>query len=63
MADIEHNEAAWIKEAHGKLVVGPGPDQLNPAADEVIVKIAAIGVNPSEWKVDLTYHYGIHSMC
>lgn len=55
MAGIEHNQAAWIKEPRAQLEVGPGPDQTDPAVDEVVVKLAAIGVNPSEWKVNLTH--------
>ena len=46
------NTAAWQTEANVKpLKVGPGPDQSNPEADEVVIKVASVAINPSEWKV------------
>lgn len=49
MAAIESNRAAWyVSERAYPLKVSPGPDQTNPAADEVIIQVAAIAINPSE---------------
>ncbi|KAI0127652.1 putative alcohol dehydrogenase [Xylariales sp. AK1849] len=51
MAPIESNQAAWQVEAKVKpLKVGPGPDQSKPEVDEVIIEVAAVAINPSEWK-------------
>ncbi|KAK5062865.1 hypothetical protein LTR84_004940 [Exophiala bonariae] len=45
------NQAAWQTGANVKpLSVGPGPDQNNPASDEVIIKVEYVAINPSEWK-------------
>ncbi len=59
MAAEFDNKAAWQPVASAKqLQVGPGPDQSNPAVDEVVIKVAAVAINPSEWKVSKhnTYH-------
>lgn len=48
------NQAAWQTGANVKpLSVAPGPDQNNPASDEVIIKVDYVAINPSEWKVGL----------
>ncbi|KAK7984437.1 hypothetical protein PG989_011839 [Apiospora arundinis] len=47
---MENNQAAFILAAdNSPLQVGPGPDQSSPAADEVVIKVAAVAINPSEW--------------
>lgn len=51
VAEIKNNQAAWLPGKDQQLEVGPGPDQNNPAEGEVIVKVAAIAINPSEWKM------------
>ncbi|KAK8122973.1 hypothetical protein PG984_011643 [Apiospora sp. TS-2023a] len=49
---MENNQAALILAPdNSPLQVGPGPDQRNPAADEIVVKVAAVAINPSEWKM------------
>ncbi|KAK8000601.1 hypothetical protein PG990_013201 [Apiospora arundinis] len=49
---MENNQAALILAAdNSPLQVGPGPDQSSPAADEVVIKVAAVAINPSEWKM------------
>lgn len=49
MASIENNRAAWIvSEGANPLEVRPGPDQTSPEADEVIIQVAALAINPSE---------------
>ncbi|KAK7915040.1 GroES-like protein [Apiospora marii] len=49
---MENNQAAFILAAdNSPLQVGPGPDQSSPAADEIVVKVAAVAINPSEWKM------------
>ncbi|KAJ9608189.1 hypothetical protein H2200_007177 [Cladophialophora chaetospira] len=57
MAAKLENKAAWQTEAQSKLLkVAPGPDQNDPLADEVIIKVAAVAINPSEWKMqDFSY--------
>lgn len=48
------NQAAWQTGPYVKsLSVGPGPDQNNPASDEVVIKVEYVAINPSEWKVGL----------
>lgn len=48
------NQAAWQTAANAKpFKVGPGPDQSNPASDEVVIKVEYVAINPSEWKVSL----------
>ncbi|KEF58096.1 uncharacterized protein A1O9_06019 [Exophiala aquamarina CBS 119918] len=51
------NQAAWQTAANTKpLKVGPGPDQSNPASDEVVIKVEYVAINPSEWKMqDFNY--------
>ncbi|KAK5551685.1 hypothetical protein LTR46_010280 [Exophiala xenobiotica] len=45
------NRAAWQTGPEVKpLEVGPGPAQDKPAADEVVIKVAYVAINPSEWK-------------
>jgi NADPH:quinone reductase-like Zn-dependent oxidoreductase len=59
MATIENNEAAWLPDAKVKpLKVGSGPDQTKPEANEVIIQVAAVAINPSEGMVSkgLTRH-------
>lgn len=57
MTAIENNRAAWQKAALDKqFVVGPGPDQTKPADDELIIKVAYVAINPSEWKVPHQEH-------
>lgn len=51
VADIQNNQAAWLPGKDQQLVVGPGPDQSNPTEGEVIAKVSAIAINPSEWKL------------
>lgn len=52
MSTIENNQAAWHTVAATKpLKVGPGPDQTKLEADEVLIQVAAVAINPSEWKV------------
>jgi NADPH:quinone reductase-like Zn-dependent oxidoreductase len=51
MSAIENNEAAWFTAAKTPFEVGPGPDQSKVVEDEIIVKVAAVAINPSEWKV------------
>ncbi|KAK9412901.1 putative Chaperonin 10-like protein [Seiridium unicorne] len=49
MAPIESNSAAWIvAEKADPLEVSPGPDQTKPEADEVIIEVSAVAINPSE---------------
>ncbi|KAK8104462.1 Zinc-binding alcohol dehydrogenase domain-containing protein cipB [Apiospora kogelbergensis] len=49
---MENNRAALILAAdNSPLQVGPGHDQSSPAADEVVIKVAAVAINPSEWKM------------
>lgn len=49
MSSIESNHAAWIvAECANPLEVRPGPDQTKPEANEVIIKVAAVAINPSE---------------
>lgn len=51
------NNAAWFGGAKGEaLKVGPGPDQSDCSADEVIIKVAYVAINPSEWKVIVSYN-------
>jgi NADPH:quinone reductase-like Zn-dependent oxidoreductase len=46
------NRAAWLNEKFDKdFLIGPGPDQSSAVDDEVIVKVAYVAINPSEWKV------------
>ncbi|KAK5113598.1 hypothetical protein LTR85_010827 [Meristemomyces frigidus] len=48
---VAFNQAAWQQAAFDKsFVVGPGPDQTHPADDEVVIKVAYVAINPSEWK-------------
>lgn len=52
MAQEFINKAAWLtgpKET--PFEVGPGPDQNHPKADEIVIKVAYLAINPSEWKV------------
>lgn len=42
------NQAAWLKEANSPLEVGPAP-MPTAAAGEIIVKNAAIAINPVDW--------------
>lgn len=45
------NEAAWIMAEKAKemeVKEGPAPD---PAADEVVIKVAYAAINPSDWRV------------
>ncbi len=52
MAAIENNQAAWLTEAHAKpLKIGSGPDQSKLEGDEVLIQVAAVAMNPSDWKV------------
>jgi len=52
MSSIADNTAAWQQTKFDKsFAIGPGPDQSQPAADEVVVKVAYVGIAPSEWKV------------
>ncbi|KAK8075290.1 alcohol dehydrogenase [Apiospora hydei] len=49
---MQNNQAAFILAAdNSPLQVGPGPDQSHPAEDEVVVQVAAVAINPSEWKM------------
>ncbi|KAK8043511.1 alcohol dehydrogenase [Apiospora rasikravindrae] len=49
---MQNNQVAFILAAdNSPLRVGPGPDQSRPAADEVVIQVAAVAINPSEWKV------------
>ncbi|KAK4539787.1 hypothetical protein LTR36_010376 [Oleoguttula mirabilis] len=51
-ASISANQAVWQQAAFDKaFVVGPGPDQTKPADDEMVIKVAYVAINPSEWKV------------
>ncbi|KAK7985624.1 hypothetical protein PG988_003246 [Apiospora saccharicola] len=63
---MENNQAAFILAAdNSPLQVGPGPDQSRPAADEIVVKVAAVAINPSEWKVcsTATVQDAGHTLC
>ena len=52
MSAIENNQAAWLTAATTKpLKIGPGPDHTKLEADEVLIQVAAVAINPSEWKV------------
>ena len=52
MASISNNRAAWQMAAYDKdFSVKPGPDQSQPVDDEVVVQVAYVAINPSEWKV------------
>lgn len=52
MPAIENNQAAWLTAATTKpLKIGPGPDHTKLEADEVLIQVAAVAINPSEWKV------------
>jgi NADPH:quinone reductase-like Zn-dependent oxidoreductase len=49
MTSIESNRAAWlVSEGANPLQVSQGPDQTNPEADEIIIHVAAVAINPSE---------------
>lgn len=49
---LPRNQAAWQTAANAKpFKVGPGPDQDDPADDEVVIQVAFVAINPSEWKV------------
>ncbi|KAK7962770.1 uncharacterized protein PG986_003595 [Apiospora aurea] len=49
---MQNNQAALILAAdNSPLQVGQGPYQSYPAADEVVVQVAAVAINPSEWKM------------
>ncbi|ETS75413.1 hypothetical protein PFICI_12357 [Pestalotiopsis fici W106-1] len=49
MSSVESNRAAWlVGEGVNPLEVRPGPDQTKPEAGEVIIKVAAVAINPSE---------------
>jgi hypothetical protein len=45
------NQAAWWQSAQDKhFTVAPAP-AYTPADDEVVIKVAYVAINPSEWKV------------
>ncbi|KAH6658029.1 chaperonin 10-like protein [Truncatella angustata] len=49
MASIESNRAAWlVSERADPLQVSSGPDQTKAEENEVIIRVAAIAINPSE---------------
>jgi NADPH:quinone reductase-like Zn-dependent oxidoreductase len=49
MTTVENNQAAWIVQANANpLQVEAGPDQTKPLEDEVIIRVAAVAINPSE---------------
>jgi NADPH:quinone reductase-like Zn-dependent oxidoreductase len=55
MAQITDNQAAWLPEEKARsMEVGPGPTP-NPEENEVVIKVAYAAVNPTDWKVRLTY--------
>lgn len=48
------NDAAWIMTEKAKefeVKEGPVP---NPAAEEVVIKVAYAAINPSDWRVSTT---------
>lgn len=57
MPSIESNQAAYIVGAGVKpLEVRAGPDQTQPAANEVVIEVRAAAINPadllvSNWEV------------
>ena len=55
MSPITDNQAAWITAPTTKpLKVAPGPSP-DPEHDEIVIKVAVVALNPSEWKVGERY--------
>lgn len=55
---VSTNEAAWIREKHGRLEVGPAP-YPGPGPGQVLVRAVAVAINPLDWIIqgegNLTY--------
>lgn len=51
MTSINSNRAALLTGQNQPLAVGPGPDQSTPSDGEIVVQVAAVAINPSEWKM------------
>ena len=51
MTSIKSNQAALLTGQNQPLAVGPGPDQSAPSEGEIVVQVAAVAINPSEWKM------------
>ncbi len=50
------NTAAWQTAPKvNPLQFGPGPDQNQLATDEVVIKVAAVAINPVDWKLQIHY--------
>jgi len=50
---MSNNKAAWITAPKAKpLKVDTGPD-AKPGPDEILVKNAAVAVNPVDWKIQV----------
>lgn len=50
---MSDNKAAWITAAKAKpLKVDTGPD-AKPSPDDILVKNAALAVNPIDWKIQV----------
>ena len=53
---MDNNRAAWLTAAKATpLVVGPGPKPA-PLADEVVIRVGYVAINPVDWKVQT---YGV----
>jgi NADPH:quinone reductase-like Zn-dependent oxidoreductase len=51
-----YNQAAWIKDPKGKpLQVGPA-DYVKPGSGQIVVKNAAVAINPVDWKIQVIDH-------
>ena len=46
------NQAAWIKAPHQKLQVDDAPYPV-PGEGELVVKNAAVAINPVDWKIQV----------
>jgi hypothetical protein len=47
------NQAAWIPASKAQLKVDSAP-YPKPAPDEVIIKNAAVAINPADWKIQVS---------
>ena len=52
MSDTLENYAAWQPFAEARcLSIKLGPDQNEPAENEVVISVSYVAINPSDWKV------------
>jgi NADPH:quinone reductase-like Zn-dependent oxidoreductase len=48
------NQAAWFLTSEAKSFVVDSAPYPKPAPDEVIIKTAAVAINPADWKIQVS---------